>query len=425
MHGSEFTTSASRSVRRDFRLIIQGSTWRQACRQLLLGDFQFAAGRLRWHNTPQAHELLCDKLNGAQSMPSGSRFSPSADWLCVTLVPGRVDLEPRPVGRLLRSLAPRANQTVALVVLARSDPTHWSAIIRHAQATCWVARVDIVGPRMVQLESIREQDQSNARWSRTVGALGAPTHQRLRTATVTVVGCGRNGLLAAQYVASLGVRHLRLLDPDELRMENLDAMPCIPTALIGRPKTEAVAKLLRAFRPDLRLSLSAADAMSPDGCEFLAQRSDLLISCVDNDAARLAVARTATRTITVHLDVATSVQRDPETLIRGDARLLLPGHGCVVCVGGMADLQAAMYELDAPPGSLPLRPPQAWHEERAGSLLTINVMTVSAGVQMWLDLIAGTLRNSFWQRLRWHPGGAMQVDGAAVDRATDCEFCGR
>ena len=423
MNHRESTTELSALIRRDFHLIIQGSPWQQTLRQLLLGDREFAVGRLRWRNTPQAHELLCDNLQATSLRPSGRLFSPNADWLCFTLVSGPQDLRAGSVRGLLSDLAPEPDQTVAMLVLARNDSTWWNALVWHAKRIHPVARIDVVGPRMVRLAPEPEELKTELRWSRTIGALGSATHRRLRQATVTLVGCGRNGLLAAQYVSALGVQHLRLLDPDQLGPENLDAMPAIPFATIGCWKVDAVAELLHQFRPDLSLSLSRASTVSNEGSEFLAHRSDLLISCVDNDTARLAISRQAMRTITVHLDMATSVQREPAPLIHGDARLLLPGHGCVVCVGSMLDFEAARYQLDAPSGSLPLRTPQPWHEQRAGSLLTINAITVAAGVQLWLDLISGSLRHSFWQRLRWSPGSGLESDAAEVDQADDCRFC--
>ena len=97
--------------------------------------------------------------------------------------------------------------------------------------------------------------------------------------------------------------------------------------------------------------------------------------------------------------------------------------GCVACVGGLRDVEETLYELGAPTGVRRRGEPLDWRQQRAGSLLTINSIAVGIGVQTWLDYLAGSLRTSYWHRLRWVPGGAMQVDGGPVGRAADCRFC--
>jgi hypothetical protein len=111
--------------------------------------------------------------------------------------------------------------------------------------------------------------------------------------------------------------------------------------------------------------------------------------------------------------------------LAGDVRLLLPRLGCVCCVGGLPNEADARYELAAPPGALPRRPPQPWHRQRAGSLITLNSLTVATAVQLWLDLLAGQLRTSHWARLRWQPGHGLQTDAAPVGPAADCPLCVR
>ena len=92
---------------------------------------------------------------------------------------------------------------------------------------------------------------------------------------------------------------------------------------------------------------------------------DLLATCVDRDAGRLAAALLANRFLKVHLDIGTGVTADVEgrRTIAGDVRLLVPGQGCVCCVGGLADREAARYELLAPRNVLQRGTPRDWDEE--------------------------------------------------------------
>ena len=119
------------------------------------------------------------------------------------------------------------------------------------------------------------------------------------------------------------------------------------------------------------------------------------------------------------------MQREPDgdASIHADIRLLLPGQGCVRCVGRLDDEESRLYDLAAPPNVLTRGQPQAWHEQRAGSLITINQMAVGAAVQLWLDLLAGDLRQSHWLRIGWHPGHGPQIESGPVSAGDDCPTC--
>jgi hypothetical protein len=106
-------------------------------------------------------------------------------------------------------------------------------------------------------------------------------------------------------------------------------------------------------------------------------------------------------------------------------RLLLPRAGCIRCVGGLADFDQAEYDLHALPGALPRRPPDPWNARgRLGSLITLNSLAVSCGVQSWLDLLEGTLTASIWHRLRWRSGGGLEVNSALMGAGAECALCG-
>src|SRR5262249_47105391 len=137
---------------------------------------------------------------------------------------------------------------------------------------------------------------------------------------------------------------------------------------------------------------------------------DLIVTCVDQDAPRLAAAMLANRWGKVHLDIGTGIMETESGRRAGaDIRLLLPGEACVVCLGGLGNLEEARYEVAAPYGALRRGRRLAWFEQRAGSLITINQVAVNLGIQVWLDLLAGRLTGSRWCRLEWNQRGELQV----------------
>lgn len=287
-----------------------------------------------------------------------------------------------------------------------------------------LAGLRVVGPGMVRA-GITEPDDDPARWTRLRGAVGERAYAKLRDAAVAVVGCSRTGTPVATMLAALGVRHLTVIDGDAVEIHNLDGMLLATPADVGSNKAVALARRLVEFRPDFTVRAVARplDSTHPTPSDG---RLDLVATCVDQDAPRLRVAHWARETLTPHLDIGTGVTRSPDggRLLAADVRLLLPGLGCVSCVGSLRDLDQAEYELYAPPGALPRRPAEPWDARgRLGSLATLNGLAASVGVQSWLDLLDGPLAGSVWHRLRWRPGTGLEANAALVTAAEGCPVC--
>jgi hypothetical protein len=286
-------------------------------------------------------------------------------------------------------------------------------------------------PPLVLDRSARVQEEGGPqaeRWSRTAGALGAEVFERVRRLRVTLVGAGRNGTLCAQQLAALGVARLRLVDGDALESHNLVGTLGLDAADVGKAKVQAAANSLLRLRPDLALGCIPRPVHDPRALEQLLRLpADLTVTCVDDDVARLAgwlfLARPC---LTPLLDVGTSVIRRRGALqMLADARLFVPGpgNGCPVCVGGIADLEAALYALAAPPDCLERGESLAWHQARAGSVVSLNALAVGCGVQMVIDYLAGNVRTSAWQRLRWIAGQGLVSHYAPVASAAGCAYC--
>ncbi|MGE0758712.1 MAG: ThiF family adenylyltransferase [Pirellulaceae bacterium] len=417
---------------RTWRLIVTQDAWDAAWRGLLRRSDPWGVG----HVTPQGgatcRELLVRRIQLTAETPEGRRWPPLSDWLVMRLLgQGDGDFFDS-LDQVATRIAPARNQTLILFALDARHPERWQGAVFHGGRCDGLDEVHVVGPGMLLLKRRYpdwDQDGTGAslRASRTVGAVGAAVHGRLRHATVTLVGAGRNGSAAAFQLAGLGVRRLRIIDPDILGLENLDAMPGLTMRDVGQPKGRALARRLRQFRPDLAISVLDRAIQDRRSAAVLRERSDLLITAVDDDLPRLAAAVIAAQTLTVHVDIGTRIQRgaDGPAVLAGDARLFLPGLGCAACVGGFGDPAETLYELNSPQGSLRRRPPLDWRQQRAGSLVSLNSLTVSAAVQLWLDLLAGTLRSSFWQRVAWEAGRGLVSHAGPVQAARDCRFCQR
>jgi hypothetical protein len=288
-------------------------------------------------------------------------------------------------------------------------------------------------------------------WSRTIGALGGEDiWQRLVDLRVGIVGCSRSGSLVALALARLGVRDLTLIDPDVVEVHQLGEMEAVSESDIGQPKAVAVADHLRQMLGQSAPALTTivADLTRPVA-RTTAQACDVLFCCVDNDAGRLLAALLSTLYHKVLIDIGTGIHFPEETtvspdsrptsngnsprsrLMGADVRMIIPGSGCLLCLGHLAHYAEAVDELCCNrPSSRPVAKEQ-WRAQRAGSLRSLNESAVAAAVQMLEDLVAERIETSTWLHLEVDQAGRLSVRYPefppsatdAEDGATSCKLC--
>ncbi len=254
------------------------------------------------------------------------------------------------------------------------------------------------------------------RWSRFIGALDMGTLDAFRNLHFAVVGTGRNGSLMATSLIHAGVRHLTLIDPDLMEQHNLDAMDGVSEHDIGRPKAIALAKSLA--RPERRPPQAVACSVtSPKGLAAL-RHADILISCVDDDGARLAIAMVAALYLKPLLDIGSGISRiNGRREMGGDVRLVLPGERrCLACFGGFARPE----DIDALIENRPVNRP--WNAHRAGSLRSLNEINVHYGLRLLEDMFAGELTHSTWLRLAWQ-GSIPSIEVLEPPMQHNCPLC--
>jgi bacteriocin biosynthesis cyclodehydratase domain-containing protein len=84
---------------------------------------------------------------------------------------------------------------------------------------------------------------------------GPKAQQRLREASVVVLGCGGLGTWILGALASAGVGRFVLVDDDAVELSNLNRQILYREADIGRPKADAAADWLRGFDARIRVSV--------------------------------------------------------------------------------------------------------------------------------------------------------------------------
>lgn len=106
-----------------------------------------------------------------------------------------------------------------------------------------------------------------------------------------------------------------------------------------------------------------------------------------------------------------------------DVRLLVPGR-CLACLGGLAGLDEAQLELlnDSQMEPSP-RPQRSWHEQRAGSLRSLNGIATQYGLRLLEDFIGGRLAGSTWLHLDVGDDGIPTIEVPPSTPPRKCPLC--
>jgi sulfur-carrier protein adenylyltransferase/sulfurtransferase len=125
------------------------------------------------------------------------------------------------------------------------------------------------------------------RYSRhlTLTGFGAPAQEKLKQASVLVVGAGGLGCPALLYLAAAGVGRIAIIDPDVVDVSNLQRQVLFTTADLGQPKALVAAARLHALNPLITIEphvgrLDSANALT------LIRSVDVVLDGSDNFPTR-------------------------------------------------------------------------------------------------------------------------------------------
>jgi hypothetical protein len=386
--------------------------WRVGALRAEAFDAQSAwALRLRQAMAARPHAaILLLQLGAADLAPPAS----AADWQAWLLATA-------PAYRLLC-----AGRDPAVLGLWLDMRGHAAGAVRLERQWHPLAMLSLPGPGMVRLPltagsmSNRPADTvgdlADGRYSRLAGALGPEVLSGWQRSVFAVVGAGRTGSLVVHTLARSGASVV-LMDPDRVEAHNLcgDLLPQHE----GLHKADAVARFVR---PLLR-SGAFADPRSLDigdrAAGLLLIGCDALISCVDDDRARLWAAAWCAALLLPHLDIGVAARLQGD--VGADLRLIVPGRGCLACVGGFARPQR--LPLDAAADAL--EPAAGFLQQRAGSLRTWAQVASHAGLRLLELMHAGRLPGTVFRRMQEDAIGTLRLIDSATAGAADCPLCGR
>lgn len=147
---------------------------------------------------------------------------------------------------------------------------------------------------------------------------------RLKNASIMVVGAGAIGNELIKNLALLGIGHIYIYDMDDIENTNLTRSILYRRKDVGRYKAEVAAERAMEINPDVKAKAFISNIIDDVGLGVF-RRMDVVLGGLDNREARLAINQSCYKVNKPWIDGAIEA-------LNGFARVFIPGHGaCYEC----------------------------------------------------------------------------------------------
>ncbi|ERE75354.1 ubiquitin-like modifier-activating enzyme 5 isoform X5 [Cricetulus griseus] len=162
-------------------------------------------------------------------------------------------------------------------------------------------------------------------------------YERIRTYTVAIVGVGGVGSVTAEMLTRCGIGKLLLFDYDKVELANMNRLFFQPHQA-GLSKVQAAEYTLRNINPDVVFEVHNYNITTVEHFEHFMSRIsnggleegkpvDLVLSCVDNFEARMAINTACNELGQTWMESGVS-----ENAVSGHIQLMIPGESaCFAC----------------------------------------------------------------------------------------------
>ena len=279
----------------------------------------------------------------------------------------------------------------ALVVARTEGQLCFTGHIESANRRADIDRLWVTGPRFTLAQNwLHSARPPSDQFDRNIRAFGGGIQRVLGDLRVAVVGCGGTGSAVIEQLVRLGVRHLRLFDPDTLTASNLTRVYGSFPEDIGKPKVNVSAAHVSRIAPDAEV-ITVQSKITLEATAKLLLDADVVFGCTDDNAGRLVLSRIASYLLTPVIDCGVLLssgcggQLDG---IYGRVTALAPGAACLVCRNRI-DLQRASAEM--------LDPDE--HRRRAGEGYAPALEGVEPAVVAFTTQVAAAAVSELLERL--------------------------
>ncbi len=129
------------------------------------------------------------------------------------------------------------------------------------------------------------EEESRYRRQMIIPVLGVTGQEKLKKASVAVIGAGGLGSPVLMYLASAGVGTIGIVDADEVSTGNLHRQILYVTGDVTRSKTEAAAGRLRQINPHTDI-LTFPVRFTEENAREILSHFDIAVDCCDNFSTR-------------------------------------------------------------------------------------------------------------------------------------------
>ncbi|KAL5006004.1 hypothetical protein ScPMuIL_017162 [Solemya velum] len=161
-------------------------------------------------------------------------------------------------------------------------------------------------------------------------------YERIRDFTVAVVGVGGVGSVTAEMLTRCGIGKLLMFDYDKVELANMNRLFYQPHQA-GLSKVEAAERTLREINPDVEFEVHNYNITTMENFQHFMKRIseggltggpvDLVLSCVDNFEARMAINTACNEMGQTWIESGVS-----ENAVSGHIQLIIPGEtSCFAC----------------------------------------------------------------------------------------------
>ena len=162
------------------------------------------------------------------------------------------------------------------------------------------------------------------RYSRTEKLIGSEGVERLKSASVLVMGCGGVGSYAAEAVARAGIGKITLMDGDDAAESNLNRQLIATLDTVGMDKTQAVRERVKSINPDCKVTEHKVFFLPENADTIDFSDFDYVVDAIDTIAGKLAIIEKCSLLgIPVISSMGTSTPKSPRaTMIPSETRII-------------------------------------------------------------------------------------------------------
>ncbi len=111
--------------------------------------------------------------------------------------------------------------------------------------------------------------------------------EKLKNASVLIVGLGGVGSFAAEFIARAGVGKMTIVDGDVVDITNINRQLPALHSTVGKPKIDVVGERLMDINPELQLT-RIGEFLEPDRAfEIVTHEFDFVMDCIDSVTPKL------------------------------------------------------------------------------------------------------------------------------------------